>query len=141
MDSGESASATTHTQWESSDNVTKSGRAQANKRQHPRSKVILSARVSWIGTEVPTPEAGIVLDISAGGLQILLPSTYHFETGENKEDPKLSVSITLQQTDQDLTIQCVPKHMYHSSAGTTIGALFYDTDAACYQTLKKYLIK
>jgi hypothetical protein len=140
--SEESAStATQDTSREPSGDRARPKTIDADKRQYPRKKVILPAMVSWVGPEAHPPKEGIVLDISLGGLQILIPSAYHVDIKENKENSTLSVSITLHRDRQDLiTMQCVPQRAYRSNIGNTIGASFCDTDAACSQTLQEYLI-
>jgi hypothetical protein len=113
---------------------------EEEKRRYPRKKIASPALVSRQGQGFETPQAAIVLDVSLGGLQISIPSTYQLEATEDKEHGRISIAFTLPAAKHALTIQCVPKHVYHSDGEITVGASFIDTDFASYQTLQNYLI-
>jgi hypothetical protein len=110
------------------------------KRRYPRKKIVAPALVSKQGEGFSAPQAGIVLDISLGGLQVSLPSTYQVGVAEDNENGRITIAFTLPTAKQALTIQCVPKHADHSDGEITLGASFVDTDFASYQNLQNYLI-
>jgi hypothetical protein len=113
---------------------------EEERRRYPRKKVTAPVLISQQGHGFEIPQAGILLDISLGGLQISISNTYQLEVTEDKEHARISIAFTLPTVKQALTIQCVPKHMYHSDGEITVGASFINTDFASYQTLQNYLI-
>ena len=113
---------------------------EEEKRRYPRKKVTAPALISRQGQGFETPQAGILLDVSLGGVQISIPNTYQLEVTEDKEPARISIAFTLPTVKQALTIRCVPKHVYHSDGEITVGASFINTDFASYQTLQNYLI-
>lgn len=110
---------------------------QEDKRRYPRKKVSVPALVNATAN---APQAGIVLDISLGGLQISVPSSYQLEIKEDKENSRISIIFALPEIKKPLSVQCVPQHVVRSNGETTIGASFADTDFPSYQALQNYLI-
>ena len=113
---------------------------EEEKRRYPRKKVTAPVLISQQGQGFETPQAGILLDVSLGGLQISIPNTYQLGVTEDHEQARISIAFTLPTVKQALTIQCVPKHVYHSDDEIMVGASFINTDFASYQTLQNYLI-
>ncbi len=113
--------------------------ARANNRQHPRKDVLFRAQVNRIDQEGSSAEEGIILDISEGGLRIMLPSSYDLQIKEDTDDPMLSVSITPQRKNaQDpITIRCVPRYVHRSKTATTVGVSFCNAGEACCEILPK----
>jgi len=109
------------------------------KRRYPRKKIASPALVTCLGNG-SEPQAGIVLDVSLGGLQISVPSTYQMDSTEDKEHARISVAFTLPAVKKALTVQCVPRHAYQSDGDVMLGVSFADTDFVSYQTLQNYLI-
>jgi hypothetical protein len=115
-------------------------RAQEDKRRYPRKMVTVPALVREIGSDDKTLQAGIVLDLSLGGLQISLPDNYRYDVREDKETSRISIIFTLPDSKRPLTMQCVPNRVYPSDSETRIGAYFIDTDFASHQALQNYLV-
>ena len=111
-----------------------------DKRRFPRKSVAVPALISELGSTDATMQAGIVLDLSLGGLQISLPDNYQYEISENRETSRISVVFTLPDSKRPLAMQCVPKRVYPSDRETRIGASFIDTDFASQQALQSYLV-
>ncbi len=112
---------------------------EEEKRRYPRKKVTSPALVTCQGNGFE-PQAGVVLDVSLGGLQISVPDTHQLELAQDKEYRKISVAFTLPAIKKALTVQCVPRHVYQSDGDLMMGASFADTDFVSYQTLQNYLI-
>jgi len=109
---------------------------QNENRRYPRKSISVPALLN-IDNET---SAGIVLNVSLGGLQISIPSGYQFEVKEDEENSKISIVFALPEINKPLSMQCVPRHIVRSNGETTIGASFKDTDFVNYQTLQDYLI-
>jgi len=113
------------------------------KRRYPRKQVSLPALISNADSSNHAPQAGIVLDLSLNGMQISVPGDFKYniqEDTENGDDPKISIIFTLPDSKKPLTMQCTPRHVFHSKDETNIGANFVDTDFVSCQTLQNYLI-
>jgi hypothetical protein len=115
-------------------------RVQEDKRRFPRKSLAVPALVRALGSEDTTMQAGIVLDVSLGGLQISLPDNYQYDIREDREASRISIVFTLPDSKRPLTMQCVPKRAHPSDSETKIGASFVDTDFASYQALQNYLL-
>ena len=109
---------------------------QEENRRYPRKSVSVPALLSFNNET----SAGIVLDISLGGLQISIPSGYQLEIKEDEENSRISVVFTLPEIKKPLSVQCVPEHIVHSNGETTMGVSFADTGFVNYQTIQDYLI-
>jgi c-di-GMP-binding flagellar brake protein YcgR len=110
------------------------------KRRHPRKTVSLPALVSGCGSEDKALlQTASVVDISLGGLQILIPSAYEFKTQEHGKDARMTITFTLPEGKKPLSIECVPRRVFRSDRETKIGASLVDTDVEIYQTLQDYL--
>jgi hypothetical protein len=113
------------------------------KRRYPRKQVYLPALVSKLDSSNSNLQAGIVLDLSLNGIQISIPNNFKYnmlEEGENYGASKISIIFTLPDSKKPLTVQCTPRHVFHSEDETSIGANFTDTDFPSCQTLQNYLI-
>ena len=115
-------------------------RQQDEKRRYPRKKVAVPALVSQLHPDDSTAQAGMVLDVSLGGLQISVPINYQYEIQEDTKNSRISIIFTLPESKRPISMQCVPQHVYRSNGETSIGASFTDTDFVSYQTLQSYLI-
>jgi len=109
---------------------------QEENRRYPRKSVSVPALLSF-NSET---SAGIVLDISLGGLQISIPVGSQLEIKEDEDNSTFSIVFTLPEIKKPLSVQCLPKHIVHSNGETTMGVSFADTDFANYQALQNYLI-
>ena len=103
------------------------------KRRYSRKKTSAPALVSGLDGTV---YAGIVHDMSLGGIHLSAPQDFPCEL---REDFRISVVFTLPGSERPLTMQCIPRHM-RSGVQTSIGASFVDTDFQSYQTLQSHLV-
>jgi CheY-like chemotaxis protein len=111
------------------------------KRRHPRKTVSFPALISSCRLEDKTLlQSALIVDISLGGLQILIPSTYELKKQGEGEASKMTITFALPESKKPLSIQCVPQRVSRSGQETKIGASLIDTDVEMYQTLQNYLM-
>jgi hypothetical protein len=108
------------------------------KRRHERRQVAAPALVTCPGSD--RIQAGIVLDVSLGGIRISVAGTFECRMREDEEPATISITFTLPETKKALTVLCVPKHILPYEDRTTIGACFTDADFATFQGLQDYLV-
>lgn len=113
---------------------------QQENRRYPRRMITAPALITKLGSDNPTPQVGIVVDISLDGLQISIPDNYQYEIREEKETSRISIVFALPDYKRPITMQCVPKRMSPSGGETRIGASLVDTDFASYRALQNYLM-
>lgn len=109
------------------------------KRRHARKKISAPALIMPTNDDKQV-QAGVVLDISLGGIQISMPNGYEWGIQEDKERSRISVVFTLPDRKKPVTVQCMPKRVLPSDDATMIGACFTDADFASYQALQDYLV-
>ncbi len=108
------------------------------KRRYPRRGVSVPALVTMAGAESGGVHAGIVKDVSLGGLKISLPRDLEERL---QESPTMSIVFTLPETKRALTVECAPKHLSHTNGEINIGTAFVNTDFASCQNLQDYLLQ
>jgi hypothetical protein len=108
-------------------------RVEEEKRRYPRKKISVPALVTGADGVV---HAGMVNDISLGGLNLSVPNgSYQESEGESK----VSLVFALPESERPLTMQCTPRHV-RSDSQTNMGMSLVDTDFHSYQTLQNYLV-
>jgi hypothetical protein len=115
-------------------------RAKDEKRRFPRKPVGAPALVRGLAPDREDPIAGMILNMSIGGLQVSIPSSYQYELKGDREDARFSVLFTLPENKRPLTVHCVPHHVQPVNGETNIGASFCDSDFASYQAIQSYLL-
>ena len=105
-----------------------------DKRRYPRKKITAPALVSARDGEI---HAGMVQDMSLGGINVSLPPSFECEVGDGF---RLRVVFTLPESSKPLSMECIPRHL-HAGDQTAVGASFVDTDFQCYQALRSHLIQ
>jgi hypothetical protein len=108
-------------------------RAEGERRRYPRKRISAPALVTGPDGAV---HAGMVKDISLGGIHISLPRDFQCEV---RDDARLAVVFTLPDSTKPLTIQCLPRHV-NTDGQTNIGASFLDTDFQSYRVLQDNLM-
>ncbi len=109
----------------------------AEKRRHERRPVTAPALVKSLGSD--RIQAGIVLDISLGGIKISVAGTFPCRTQEEKEPTRISITFTLPEAKKPLTVACVPTHILPFEDRTIIGACYTDADFTAFRSLHDYL--
>ena len=104
------------------------------KRRYPRKRISAPALVRGLDGAV---YAGMLHDISLGGIQISVPPDFECEAGE---ESTISVVFTLPEGERALTVECRPRYI-HSNGQTTIGASLVDTDFLSYQMLQSHIME
>jgi hypothetical protein len=118
----------------------KEKRLRDEKRRYPRKAVSMPALIRRNGADEKTLQAGIILDVSLGGLQISIPNYYHYDIRKDGETSRISIVFTLPDGKIPLTMHCVPKRVQPSDSETRVGLSFVDTDFASHQALQNYLV-
>ncbi len=108
-------------------------RTEEEKRRYPRKKISAPALVTSLDGTV---HAGMVNDLSLGGINFSVPNNFKQEEGD---DSKISLVFTLPKSEKPLSVQCTAKHV-RSNGQTNVGATLIDTDFQSYQTLQNYLV-
>ncbi|HEY3278364.1 MAG TPA: PilZ domain-containing protein [Syntrophorhabdaceae bacterium] len=111
-------------------------RVEGEKRRYPRKSVSVPALLSFN----KETSAGIILDISLGGLQVLIPADYQFEMKVDEENAGISIVFTLPEIKKPLDVRCAPEHIVRSSGETIMGMSFVDANFDSYRTIQNYLI-
>ena len=116
-------------------------KVEQEKRHYPRKKVSFSALVSTqdAGNKASLKTA-LVLDISLGGVQIAMPGAYNFDIGEEGKNCNISITFTLPNSKEPVTIECLPQYALRLHDEVYIGASLVDSDVESYKTLQKFLI-
>ncbi len=107
---------------------------RGEKRRHSRKKISAPALVT---DAAGTVHAGMVNDVSLGGLHVSVPDGFPCEM---REDEKVSIVFTLPASGRPLSMQCMPRHV-RVNGQTNIGASFIDTDFQSYQALQNFLME
>lgn len=106
---------------------------EREKRRYPRKKISAPALVR--GTD-GTVHAGMLHDVSLGGIRISVPRGFQCEV---EEASPISVVFTLPGGERALTVECLPRHV-HTNGQTLIGASFIDTDFQSYQAIQSHIV-
>jgi two-component system, response regulator PdtaR len=115
-------------------------KVEGEKRRHPRKTVSFPALVGSHGLEDKALlQTALVVDISLGGLQILIPSTFEFKKQGDGDASRMTITFALPETKKPFTIECVPQRVFRSDKETKIGASLVDADVEMYQNLQNYL--
>jgi hypothetical protein len=114
--------------------------AKEEKRRYPRKALDAPALISGLTSDSKDLSAGMVSNLSLGGLQVSIPSSHQYEIKEDRENARITVVFTLPQSKKPLSVQCAPQHVNNIDGETIIGASFCDSDFACYQTIQNHLI-
>jgi len=109
------------------------GVVDGEKRRYPRKRISAPALVT--GPD-GTVHAGMVKDISLGGIYVSLPKEFQVEL---RDDLRLGVVFTLPESTKVLSIECLPRHVA-TDGQTSIGASFVDTDFQSYRALQDNLM-
>ena len=115
-------------------------RFQGEKRRFPRKNISVPALISRPGAQPSEARAGMLIDISLGGLRISVPGGMPLELQADGESSRLSVVFTLPHIKKALTVHAVPRHVFKFEDDTGIGTSFVDADLGTYQTLRTYLM-
>ena len=111
------------------------------KRLFPRRKVSFPALVQKVSSEKQGLQAGLIVDISPGGVQLSIPKEYEFQIHENRETARMEIIFTLPSTKRPITVQCEPRRSHDSDDEVIIGASFVDPDFVSLQAIQTYLLQ
>ena len=103
------------------------------KRRYPRKAISAPALVSAPNGAV---HAGMICDISAGGICVSAPGDFLCETGEGS---RISVVFTLPKSDVPLALECIPRHVRPGSR-VHVGASFIDDHCPDHEAIRRHLV-
>jgi hypothetical protein len=85
-------------------------------------------------------QAGIIVDISLGGLRITLPKDFVGEASVTSHGYEFEAIFTLPNEKRPISIKCKPERTISTDNIKQLGASFVDSDFSSYKTLQSYLI-
>ena len=109
------------------------------KRHYARRKVSFPALVSLNGTE--GPHAGVVLDISLGGIKLSVPKESRIDIREDDEETRISILLTLHSEKTPVALTCRPNRAHPINGDIEVAGPFADCDFPNYQKVQNYLLQ
>jgi hypothetical protein len=109
------------------------------KRRHPRKEVFLPTLASLVGTE--GLHAGVILDISLGGLRLSVPKEYDFDIQKDDETARINILFTLPAEKSTVALKCKPNRIRQTNGETEVAVAFSDCDFPSYQKVQNYLLQ
>jgi hypothetical protein len=103
------------------------------KRRYPRKTISAPALVRGPDGAV---HAGMVRDISLGGICVSAPADFPCGAGE---DFRISVVFTLPQSEISLAVECIPRHVRPGSR-VHVGASFIHDGCPGYEAIRRHLM-
>jgi hypothetical protein len=103
------------------------------KRRYPRKTISAPALVR--GPD-GTVHAGMVHDISLGGICVAAPRDFPCEAGE---DFRISVVFTLPKSETPLAVQCIPRHV-RPGKQVHVGASFIDDGCQTFDAIRRHFV-
>ncbi len=113
------------------------GETTEEKRRHPRKTILVPALVS---TPDGTVRAGVVSDVSLGGICVAAAPDFPCAAGE---DFRISVVFSMPKSDTPLAIRCIPRHVEPGAqpgAQVRIGASFIEDGCREYEVIRRHLM-
>ncbi|MEN6620020.1 MAG: PilZ domain-containing protein [Smithella sp.] len=109
-----------------------------DKRQYPRRA--LSVPVVINIRESGQIAIGAIIDISLGGVRILIPRNFKYQIPIEDRGSRFEIVFSLSTEKQPLSLICESKRVIESEDGIYVGASFIDADFNSYKILQNYLM-
>ncbi len=109
-------------------------------RRFKRTRVSIPVVISETSVQTRMLEAGVIHDISLGGLRISLPAGVASEAILSSRGHEFETIFTLPDEKRPISIKCKPTRVISTDNVKQIGATFIDSDFNSYQALQSYLI-
>jgi hypothetical protein len=109
-------------------------------RRFSRKEVAIPVVIKDPDEEARMLQAGIILDISLGGLRISLPKDFVGEASITSNSNEFEAIFTLPNEKRPISIKCKPQRTISTDDAKQMGASFVDSDFSSYKTLQSYLI-
>ena len=103
------------------------------KRRYPRKTISAPALVRCPDGAV---HAGMVRDISLGGICVAAPRDFPCQAGE---DFRISVVFTLPKSETPLAVQCIPRHV-RPGKQVHVGASFIDDGCQTFDAIRRHFV-
>ena len=114
--------------------------SEKEQRRFNRKEVSIPVVIRDPAEEARMLKAGIILDISLGGLRISLPEDFVGEASFASQGSEFEAIFTLPNEKRPISIKCEPKRTISTDNVKQMGASFVDSDFSSYKTLQSYLI-
>jgi len=109
-------------------------------RRFNRKEVSIPVVIRDPAEEARMLQAGIILDISLGGLRISLPEDFVGKAAVASQGNEFEAIFTLPNEKRPISIKCKAKRTVSTDNVKQMGASFVDSDFSSYKTLQSYLI-
>ena len=103
------------------------------KRRYPRKTISVPALVRCPDGAV---HAGMVRDISLGGICVAAPRDFPCQAGE---DFRISLVFTLPKSETPLAVQCIPRHV-RPGKQVHVGASFIDDGCHTFDAIRRHFV-
>jgi len=113
---------------------------EKEQRRFNRKEVSIPVVIKDPTEEARMLQAGIILDITLGGLRISLPDDFIGEASVTSQGSEFEAIFTLPNEKRPISIKCKPKRTVSADNVKQMGASFVDSDFSSYKTLQSYLI-
>lgn len=111
------------------------------RRSHSRKKVFFPSLVRKDVQNGSKLHAGVVIDLSPGGLQLSVPRGSNFEVQEAGKPSGFEVFFTLPNSNKPLQMNCNPCWVDKAKDEMKIGASFADSDYSKLNLIHNYLLQ
>lgn len=113
---------------------------EKEQRRFNRKDVSIPVVIKDPAEEARMLQAGIIVDISLGGLRITLPKDFVGEASVTSQGYEFEAIFTLPNEKRPISIKCKPERTISTDNIKQLGASFVDSDFSSYKTLQSYLI-
>jgi hypothetical protein len=110
------------------------------KRRFTRKKVAFPAFIQGSSKEGEVHDAGVIVDISLGGLRVSLPKECTSKVYTDTEKAQFETSFVLPEENKSIKVTCRPNRVIPINGNIQVGASFVDVDFTNYQKLQQYLM-
>ena len=110
------------------------------RRRFNRKKVALPAFIKGAEKQKRIHHAGVIVDISLGGLRISLPKECVSNIYTDTEKARFETSFVLPEENRSIKATCKPHRVVPQNGNIQVAASFVDVDFVNYQQLQQYLI-
>lgn len=109
-----------------------------DKRQYPRR--VLSVPVVINLRESGQMAIGAIMDISLGGVRILIPRNFKYQIPIADKGSRFEIVFSISSEKQPVSLICESKRVIDTEEGICVGASFIDADFNSYKILQTYLM-
>ncbi len=112
---------------------------EGERRRFSRKKVAIPALIKGSDQKRTVNQAGVIIDLSLGGLRLSLPKECVSAFYTDTEKARFETSFVLPEKNAAIKVVCKPQRLMPSNGNIQVGASFVDVDFVNYQQLHQYL--